>query len=34
VQLAKALDLYVVGIAGPKNVEWVKSLGADEVSFT
>ena len=34
VQLAKALSLYVVGIAGPKNVDWVKSLGADEVSFT
>lgn len=30
-QLAKALGLHVVGIAGPKNLEWVKSLGADEV---
>lgn len=31
VQLAKALGLYVVGVAGPSNVEWVKQLGADEV---
>ncbi|GAB4822682.1 hypothetical protein N2152v2_009728 [Parachlorella kessleri] len=31
VQLAKSLGLYVVGIAGPKNLDWVKSLGADEV---
>lgn len=32
VQLAKALGLYVVGIAGPNNTAWVKeSLGADEV---
>ena len=30
-QLAKALGLYVVGIAGPSNQEFVKSLGADEV---
>jgi NADPH-dependent curcumin reductase CurA len=32
VQLGKALGLYVVGVAGPANVEWVKQqLGADEV---
>lgn len=32
VQLAKALGLYVVGVAGPTNAEWVKQhLGADEV---
>ncbi|PSC70488.1 NADPH:quinone reductase [Micractinium conductrix] len=31
VQLANTLGLYVVGICGPKNVEWVKGLGADEV---
>lgn len=31
VQLAKALGLYVVALAGPKNLEFVKSLGADEV---
>lgn len=31
VQLAKALGLYVVGIAGPNNIEFVKGLGADEV---
>lgn len=31
VQLAKALGLHVVGICGPKNLEWVKQLGADEV---
>jgi NADPH:quinone reductase-like Zn-dependent oxidoreductase len=32
VQLAKALGLYVVGVAGPSNVDWVKQqLGADEV---
>ncbi|KAI8468220.1 MAG: putative zinc-binding dehydrogenase [Monoraphidium minutum] len=31
VQLAKALGLYVVAIAGPKNLEFVKGLGADEV---
>lgn len=31
VQIAKALGLYVIGIAGPKNLEFVKSLGADEV---
>jgi NADPH-dependent curcumin reductase CurA len=32
VQLGKALGLYVVGVAGPSNVEWVKQqLGADEV---
>lgn len=30
-QLAKALGLSVVGICGPKNVEFVKGLGADEV---
>lgn len=30
-QLAKALDLFVVGICGPKNIEFVKGLGADEV---
>jgi hypothetical protein len=32
VQLGKVLGLYVVGVAGPANVEWVKQqLGADEV---
>eukprot|EP00878_Enallax_costatus_P004909 GHUV01005164.1.p1 GENE.GHUV01005164.1~~GHUV01005164.1.p1 ORF type:complete len:259 (+),score=70.17 GHUV01005164.1:183-959(+) len=32
VQLAKALGLYVVAVAGPSNASWVKqSLGADEV---
>jgi NADPH:quinone reductase-like Zn-dependent oxidoreductase len=31
VQIAKALGLYVIGIAGPKNLDFVKSLGADEV---
>ncbi|KIZ04980.1 putative quinone-oxidoreductase, chloroplastic [Monoraphidium neglectum] len=31
VQVAKALGLFVVGIAGPKNLDFVKSLGADEV---
>jgi NADPH:quinone reductase-like Zn-dependent oxidoreductase len=33
VQVAKALGLFVVGIAGPKNLDFVKSLGADEVRF-
>ncbi|GAB4822684.1 hypothetical protein N2152v2_009730 [Parachlorella kessleri] len=31
VQIAKTLGLTVVGISGPKNLDWVKSLGADEV---
>ena len=31
VQFAKNLGLYVVGTAGAKNLEFVKSLGADEV---
>ncbi len=31
VQLGKALGLYVVGVAGPANTEFVKQLGADEV---
>jgi NADPH:quinone reductase-like Zn-dependent oxidoreductase len=31
VQLAKALGLYVVGVAGSDNVDFVKELGADEV---
>ncbi|KIZ04982.1 putative Quinone-oxidoreductase [Monoraphidium neglectum] len=31
VQLAKVLGLFVVGIAGPNNIDFVKSLGADEV---
>lgn len=32
VQIAKALGLYVVAVAGPSNVTWVKQqLGADEV---
>eukprot|EP00882_Tetradesmus_deserticola_P003189 GHRQ01003380.1.p1 GENE.GHRQ01003380.1~~GHRQ01003380.1.p1 ORF type:complete len:233 (+),score=88.23 GHRQ01003380.1:312-1010(+) len=32
VQLAKALGLFTVGVAGPKNTVWVKDqLGADEV---
>ena len=30
-QLAKALGLFVVGICGTKNVDFVKGLGADEV---
>lgn len=31
VQIAKALGLYVVAVAGPNNVSWVKeALGADE----
>jgi len=30
-QLAKSLGLTVVGVAGPKNLDWVRSLGADEV---
>ena len=32
VQLAKALGLHVVGVAGSANVEFVKEMGADEVS--
>lgn len=32
VQMAKAHGAYVVGVAGPTNVAWVKdALGADEV---
>jgi len=31
VQLAKALGLHVVGVAGSANVEFVKEMGADEV---
>jgi NADPH:quinone reductase-like Zn-dependent oxidoreductase len=32
VQIGKALGLYVVGVAGPANADWVKNtLGADEV---
>jgi NADPH:quinone reductase-like Zn-dependent oxidoreductase len=32
VQLGKSLGLFVVAVAGPSNVQWLKeSLGADEV---
>eukprot|EP00878_Enallax_costatus_P002373 GHUV01002549.1.p1 GENE.GHUV01002549.1~~GHUV01002549.1.p1 ORF type:complete len:321 (+),score=63.83 GHUV01002549.1:653-1615(+) len=32
IQIAKALGMYVVGVAGPANASWVKEqLGADEV---
>ena len=31
VQLAKKLGAYVITTAGPKNIEFVKNLGADEV---
>lgn len=31
VQLAKSLGAYVITTAGPKNMEFVKNLGADEV---
>ncbi|OQU98137.1 hypothetical protein CLAIMM_03962 [Cladophialophora immunda] len=31
VQLAKLINLYVVGTTGPNNLDFVRSLGADEV---
>jgi NADPH:quinone reductase-like Zn-dependent oxidoreductase len=34
VQIGKALGLSVVGVAGPENLDFVKELGADEVSVS
>ncbi|MEV6347736.1 NADP-dependent oxidoreductase [Actinoplanes sp. NPDC051851] len=31
VQFAKGLGAYVIGVAGPRNQEWLAGLGADEV---
>ncbi|OAL23738.1 hypothetical protein AYO20_10884 [Fonsecaea nubica] len=31
VQLAKLIGLYVIGTTGPNNIDFVRSLGADEV---